>query len=47
MEFDRGDEVLMGRDSVDALPLAQVPHLAGVIPTSCCYMKAAKETENI
>lgn len=43
LEFDRRQEILMGRDGVDTLPLTQVPHLTGVIPTSCCHIKAAEE----
>ena len=38
-------EVLVGGDCVDALPGAQVPHLAGVIPTSCSRMPTGKKQE--
>lgn len=42
-EPDAGDQVLVGRDGVDALPLPQVPHLAGVVPTARGHVVAAKE----
>lgn len=36
----------MGRYSVNALPLAEVPHLASVVPTASCYVVSAVGEES-
>lgn len=41
-KFHPGHQVLMGRNGVDALPLAEVPYLASVVTTASCNVVSAK-----
>ena len=41
-KFHPGDQVLMGRNGVDALPLAEVPNLASVVTAASCDVVSAK-----
>ena len=41
-KFHPGHQVLMGRDGVDALPLAEVPYLASIVTTASCDVVSAK-----
>lgn len=45
LKSNRGQKVLVGGDCIDALPGAQVPHLAGVITTPRSCMPTGRREE--
>lgn len=44
LEFDRGHQVLVSGDGVNAPPLPQVPHFTCVVTAPRGHMKAAADT---
>lgn len=47
LELDRGQQVLVSGDGVNALPLSQIPHFTRVVATPRCYVKAAPHTHTL
>lgn len=49
LEADSGQQVLVGGDCVQTLPVPQLPHLTGVITTSCRQVipESSNNTDNI